>query len=172
MAGAGLATYTASLLSATSTPLWAAAPRTLALRFASSSIATGASALSLLEHSGRRRRKLDALALAALSAELAATMATHGIYERRGVAAAMDSEWGRVERIGATQLGNALPLGLQALSLAFGRGRPGTVSDAASLLALAGSLLFRVSIMGVGDVSASHPEISFRFSQPENLPRT
>ncbi len=171
LAGAGLATYTASLLSATSTPLWAAAPRTLALRFAASSIAAGASALSLLEHSGHRRRKLDTLALAALSAELAATMATHGIYERRGVAAAMDSEWGRVEKVGATQLGNALPLGLQALSLAFGRGRPGTVSDVASLLALAGSLLFRVSIMGVGDVSASHPEISFRFSQPENLPK-
>ena len=48
-AGAGLATYTASLLSATSTPLWAAAPQALAVRFGSSSIAAGAAALSLGE---------------------------------------------------------------------------------------------------------------------------
>ena len=61
VAGAGLGTYTAALLSATSTPLLAAAPRLMAARFASSSVMAGASALSLGEGSARRRRRLDAL---------------------------------------------------------------------------------------------------------------
>ena len=73
-------------------------------------------------------------------------------------------------RVGATRLGTALPLGLQAASLMLSGERPGTVSDIACLAALAGSLLFRVSFMGAGDDSASRPEVSFRFSQPENLP--
>ena len=60
-ASAGLGTYTAALLSATSKPLWAAAPRLMAARFGSSSIMAGAAALSLMEGSGRRRRSLDAL---------------------------------------------------------------------------------------------------------------
>ena len=169
-AGAGLASYTSSLLSATSTPLWAAAPRTQAMRFAASSMATGAAALSLLEGSGRRRRRLDALALAALSVDLAASGASHKIYQRRGVAEALDGQWGRVERIAGIRLGVALPLGLQAASLALRRARPGTMSDVACLAALAGSLLFRVSFMGAGDDSASRPEVSMRFAQPENLP--
>ncbi len=171
IAGAGLATYTASLLAATSTPLWAAAPRSLAARFASSSIVTASAALSLLERSGRRRRKLDMLLLAALSAELAAAGVSDKRYHATGVDEALDGRWGRVERIGGTQLGAVLPLGIKAFSLLLGNGRPGVLSNFASLAALAGSVLFRVSIMGAGDESARRPEISFRFSQPENLPK-
>ena len=169
LAGAGLGTYTAALLSSTSTPLWAAAPRLLAARFASSSVMAGAAALSLGEGSGRRRRSLDTLALAALAAELAGTLSSHKVYEKRGVDAAFEGRWGQVERIGATGLGTLLPLGLQALSLVTSRGRPGTVSDVACLAAIAGSLLLRVSVMEAGNVSALRPDISFRFSQPENL---
>ena len=169
IAGAGLTTYTSALLSATSTPLWAAAPKALAARFSSSAIAAGAAALSLLETSASRRRKLDTIALAALSTELAAGSACHRIYQRKGVAAALQTDWGRVEENAVTRLGTAMPIGLHALSLAVGRGRPGGVSDFASLAILAGSLLLRVSIMEAGDESASRPDISFRFSQPENL---
>jgi protein NrfD len=170
ISGAGLGTYTAALLSATSTPLWAAAPRWMAARFGSSSIVAGASALSLLEGSGRRRRSLDALVLAALSTELAATIGSHRTYVRRGVEGALEGHWGQVEKIAATGLGAVMPAVLQSLSLAVGRGRPGTMSDAACLAAIAGSLLLRVSMMEAGNVSASRPDISFRFSQPENLP--
>ncbi len=172
IAGAGLGTYTAALLSATSTPLWAAAPRAMAARFGSSSVAAGAAALSLLEGSGRRRRSLDALTLAALSAELAATVASHKTYVQRGVDGALEGHWGQVEKVGATGLGAVLPAVLQSVSLVLGKGRPGTMSDLACLASIAGSLLTRVSMMEAGDVSASRPEISFRFSQPENLPRT
>ena len=169
ISGAGLGTYTAALLAATSTPLWAAAPRAMAARFGASSVVAGAASLSLLEGSGRRRRSLDALTLAALSAELAATIASHQTYVRRGVSGALDGRWGQVEKLAATGLGAMLPAVLQSLSLAVGRGRPGTMSDAACLAAIAGSLLLRVSMMEAGDVSASRPDISFRFSQPENL---
>ena len=170
VAGAGLATYTASLLSATSTPLWAAAPQSLAVRFGSSSVAAGAAALSLGERSGETRRTLDAIGLAALAVELAATAVAHRTYRRAGVEEALQGGWGQVEKIGATTLGAVLPLGLQAASLALARRRPGTLSDVAGLATLVGSLLLRVSIMAAGDKSASNPGISFRFSQPENLP--
>jgi hypothetical protein len=43
-----MTSYTAALLSATATPLWAAVPKLLAIRFASSAIATGAAAASLV----------------------------------------------------------------------------------------------------------------------------
>ena len=170
ISGAGLGTYTAALLSATSTPLWAAAPKQMAVRFASSSVMAGAAALSLLERSASRRRKLDTLALAALSADLAATITSHATYTKRGVGAALESEWGRVESVGVTTLGTALPAALQAMSLVTGRGRPGLISDMASLLTIAGSMMLRVSMMEAGNVSANRPDISFRFSQPENLP--
>jgi formate-dependent nitrite reductase membrane component NrfD len=170
IAGAGLATYTAGLLSATSTPLWAAAPQSLAVRFGASSVAAAGAALSLAERSARTRRALDAITVAALATELAATEASHRSYRQAGVADALDGAWGQVEKIGATGLGAMLPLGLLVASLALGR-RAGRLSQAASLATLAGSALLRVSIMGAGDDSARRPEISFRFSQPDNLPR-
>jgi formate-dependent nitrite reductase membrane component NrfD len=170
VAGAGLSTYTASLLSATSTPLWAAAPRSLAVRFGASSVAAGAASLSLGERSGATRRALDAVTVAALAAELAATLASHEMYRRKGVAEALDGGWGHVEKVGVTGWGTALPLGLQLASFVLARRKPGVLSDVASVAVLAGSLLLRVSMLSVGDRSAERPGISFRFSQPENLP--
>jgi formate-dependent nitrite reductase membrane component NrfD len=105
---------------------------------------------------------LDAITVAALAAELAATLASHESYQRKGVA--------QVEKIGVTALGTVLPLGLQLASLTMARRKPGVVSSVASIAVLAGSLLLRVSIMSAGDQSAERPEISFRFSRPENLP--
>ncbi len=165
--GMGLSTYTAALLSATSTPLWAAAPRALAARFGSSAVATGAAALSLLERRGRRRRRLDAVMLAALGVELVAARAGHAAYRRAGIAAALDGGWGTVERVGATDLGTVLPLGVGAACLLAGRRMPAV----ALLAALGGGLLLRVSVMGAGDTSAERPEISMRFAQPDNLDR-
>jgi protein NrfD len=180
IAGAGLSTYTASLLSATSTPLWAAAPREMAVRFGSSSVAAGASALSLGEPPGSLRRSLDTLTVAALAAELAAAVGSHRTYRRKGVAEALDGPWGQVEDWGATKLGVVAPLVLHGLSMLLSPRRPSsrgsasrsaaTLSGLASLGVLAGSLLLRVSIMGAGDESARRPEISFRFAQPGNLP--
>ena len=175
VAGAGMSTYTAALLSSTSTPLWAAAPRALAVRFGSSSVASGAAALSLGEKPGRSRRALDTVALAALATELAAATASHRTYRRKHVAAALNGGWGQAERLGATGAGTLLPLGLHAASLLLGRRRSPALSgpplsNIASLAVLAGSALLRVSIMAAGDESARRPEISLRYAQPDNLP--
>ncbi|HEX3996173.1 MAG TPA: NrfD/PsrC family molybdoenzyme membrane anchor subunit [Acetobacteraceae bacterium] len=176
IAGTGLATYTASLLSATSTPLWAAAPQVLAVRFGSSSVAAGASALSMGEPSPRLRRKLDSLTVAALATELAAIMGSQQTYECKGVADALDGSWGQVEKWGATRLGVIAPLAIHGLSLlmsrrrdanALGRPLPVALSVAASLATLAGSLTLRVSILGAGNESAMRPDISFRFSESQ-----
>jgi hypothetical protein len=125
----------------------------MAVRLGSSSVASGAAALALGERAPRNRRALDAIAAAALTAELAATIASHRTYERTGVAGALTGTWGDVEKLGATGVGVLLPLGLLALR----RGHAG-------LAVLAGSLLLRVSIMAAGDTSAADPNISFRFS--------
>ena len=170
VAGAGLSTYTAALLSATSTPLWAAAPQALAVRFGSSSVATGAAALSLGERDPATRETLDAIMFTALAVELAAAGAAHDAYRQKGVSEALASGWGTVEALGATGIGNALPLGLLAVSALASRGGRGRLSTLAAVAALAGGLLLRVSIMAAGDRSASDPTISMRFAQPENLP--
>jgi formate-dependent nitrite reductase membrane component NrfD len=174
VAGAGLSTYTASLLSATSTPLWAAAPRGLAVRFGSSSVAVGASALSLGERPGPLRRKLDAVTLAALVTELAAATASLRTYREKGVADALDGSPGKAEDWGANKLGVMVPLALHVASLALPRRQAprssGSLSGLASLAVLASSLMLRISVMAAGDESAIRPDISFRFSQPGNLP--
>ena len=166
----GLSTYTASLLAATSTPLWAAAPQSLAVRFGASSMATAASALALGEAAGSARSKLDAINGIALATEAAATAMSHAAYRQKGVEGALDSPSGQIESLGATKLGMLLPLGLLAVSALAGRSRRGGLSDVAALAALAGSAMLRVSIMGAGDVSAERPDVSFRFSRPKNLP--
>ena len=170
--GAGIATYTASLLSATSTPLWAAAPRATAVRFGASSVAAGAAALSLGE--GRRSRlgrDLDKVAVAALALELAATLSADEQNRRKGVAGAMETLPGMIEEVGAGGLGMALPLGLHAVSLLLLPRRSRALSGLASLATLAGSAVLRVAILAAGDESARRPEISLRFAQPANLPR-
>jgi formate-dependent nitrite reductase membrane component NrfD len=170
LTGLGLSTYTASLLSATSTPLWAAAPRSLAMRFGASSMASAATALSVTEPDPGRRRALEGTAAAALAVELAGAAISHATYQRTGVAGALKSRAGRVEHLGATLLGTALPLGVFAASLLTRRGLPRPVTALAAAATLAGAAALRVSIMAAGDRSAEDPNVSFRFSQPENLP--
>lgn len=164
-AGAGLGTYTASLLSATSTPLWAAAPKALAIRFAASSVATAAAALSLFSDRADVRRDMDAICLGALAVKLTATLAADETYARTGVDRALDSPDGRMETLGGTDLGTVLPIGLLGAAIMTG-GRFRAVSCASAVAVLTGSLLMRVGMIGAGQVSASRPDISLRFTQP------
>lgn len=168
--GAGLSVYTAALLSASSTPAWAAAPKALAVRFGASSVAAGASALLLGEPDPEVRRALEALAAGALAVELAAGAVHDRDLHDKGVGEALKTPWGRAEKLLATGLGAALPLALFGVSLARGRRGGSGMSDAAAALAIAGSAALKIATLGVGYESASRPEISFRFSRPENLP--
>ncbi len=165
--GAGMGSYTAGLLSATSTPLWAAAPRATALRFASSSIASAAAALSLGLGRSRLGRQLDELTLAALALELAGTISADESYRRTGVAAAMETLPGLIEETGATGVGTVFPLALHLLSLGVARRRSPILSALASCAVLLGSATFRIAFLAAGDELARRPEISFRFVQPE-----
>lgn len=171
-AGAGLSVYTAPLLSATSTPVWAAAPRALAVRFGASSVASAAAALALGEDDPSVRRPLQLLAMGALSLEAAAAAAQAQAYEETHVAEGTKDAWGRAEKLLATGLGVAAPLALFAAALALGPRRGRALGQAASLATLAGSALLRISTLGMGDESAVRPEVSMRFAQPDNLPRT
>ena len=170
VAGAGLSTYTATLLSATSTPYWAAAPRMLAVRFAASSTASGAAALALLEPDRAVRRRLEAVSALALAVEFGASQVAERTYEHAGVAEALKTPEGRIERIGVTGLGIVLPLGLQLAGLFTDRRTTRQLGAVASAGALLGSCLLRISTISIGIVSAKRPDISFRFSQAENLP--
>jgi len=174
LAGAGLSVYTASLLSATSTPYWAASPRALAVRFAASSTAAGAAALLLGERDADTRRTLQLVAVGALAVEAGAALAQSATAEDKGVEQAAKGRWGKTEKLVATGLGVIAPLAVFGIALALGRRRNGAgsaLTDAAALATLAGSAMLRVSTLGVGDESALRPEVSMRFAQPRNLPK-
>jgi formate-dependent nitrite reductase membrane component NrfD len=167
-AGAGLSVYTAALLSATSTPAWAAAPRELAVRFGASSVASGAAALALGETNPDARRTLELIAAGALGVEAVAAVAQTRAYQDKGVEEGTKDPWGRIEKIVATGVGIAVPLALFGASLALGR-RGRSIGQAAAVATLAGSAVFRIATLGMGDESALRPEVSMRFAQPENL---
>jgi formate-dependent nitrite reductase membrane component NrfD len=160
LAGGVLATYTASLFSATSAPLWAAGSKGLAVRFAAASIASAASALHLGETGGRRRRDLESLAVAGLAVELAAILASDHVQRQAGVRDTPSRDIA----------GAAVPLNLFLASWMLPR-RARRVSQVAALAALAGSLAMRIGVMREGEESAKRPDVSMRFAQPNNLPR-
>ena len=170
--GAGLSVYTASLLAATSTPYWAAAPRSLAVRFGASSLVSGSASLVIGERDETTRDALNLILGGALAIELAATIAHHHEVKKKGVGEVLKSRWGRIERFGVEGLGILLPMGLHAAShLVADRKASAALSDLAAIFALAGSATLRVAALAVGEESARRPDVSFRFSQPENLPK-
>lgn len=173
LTGAGMGSYTGALLSATSTPLWAAAPRLLTARFACSAMATAAAALSLGEQFGGDRRNsaaLDRLALAATLADTVLAFAADKKYAACGVA---DSLQGKnavaFEHKLSKSLEHMLPLvcyGMNALLPKQSR----AVSVAGALGVLAGGLLMRSTIFHAGNRSASRAQDYLGFTQPAQQP--
>ena len=160
-AGGFIGTYTAPLLSATSTPHWAAAPKSLAVRYASSAVAAAAAALRLGEQDNRRRRDLDSIAVAALAVELAATLASDDAQRQAGIDEAPH---------GQTTLRTTAPLVLLLTSLLLpaASAAPCPLWDHWHCLAIA--LAMRIRVLQRGDQSARQPHRSLRFAQPDNLP--
>ena len=174
IAGMGLSVYTASLLSATSTPAWAAAPRALAVRFGASAVAAACAALRLFERDRRAQAALEAVGAAALGVELAAGVVQERRFATVGVEQATHTPAGRTEKLAATGLGVLAPLALLSAAWLCRAREEDEAAEALVKLAaactLAGGFALRWSVMSVGDESASRPEISFRFAQPANLP--
>ena len=193
--GAGMSTYTAALLAATSTPLWSAAPRLLGVRFAGSAVATAAAALSLsarIDGAPESADTLDTVAAAATAVDLVASVAADREYEAEGVDGALrETKWGAMHTVGALATGAVLPLACYALAKGQAaatppsgrnrerdesrrrrpsRGGNGSSSAALSVLAslavLAGGLMTRHSTLSAGNVSAKRPRDYFRQAQP------
>jgi formate-dependent nitrite reductase membrane component NrfD len=167
-AGAGMSVYTAALLAATSTPLWAAAPRLLAVRFGCSAMATGAAALSLtgrlVGESEAEMHPLDGITAVALAGEGVAAWAAGRRYDEAGVSETLrQGEWAMQEKVGVVLFGTAVPLALLGLQQAR-RHRTRLLPVVASVAVLAGGLLMRRVIMEAGNRSAERPEDYFRLT--------
>lgn len=173
IAGAGMTTYTAALLAATSTPIWAAVPRALAIQFAASSLGAGSAALQLAGRADGDEKSapaLQALSAVAAATELVGAIAAARTYRDVGIAASTTSRqpWGALHQFAAIGVGAALPLAAYAGKLARGRPRP-RLMLAAALAVLAGSFALRLSVIGAGNDSALHPRQSLRFARRENV---
>lgn len=171
--GAGAATYTAAVLSATSTPLWAATPGCLGAKFAASSIAAAAAALSIGERLGGRHetsRRLDDVAALATAAHVCVSVATHMRRRTTGVGEEMaGSREMRALNIADFVVAGALPLAAYGLNR-FTEARSPGLSIAGSMAVLAGGALVRHLTMKAGMESARRPRAQFAFAQPRNLP--
>ena len=126
-AGGGMNVYTASLQSATSTPLWAASPamaRGTLRRFLARLRRGGVLLGERVWGNRRTARRLDAIAPTALVVELGATLATARDYKRKGVADVLDSgAIGFAEAVGVVGLGTLLPIALYGAVLLQRRAR-------------------------------------------------
>lgn len=165
LAGWFMTTYTAALLAATSTPLWAAAPRWLAVRFASSAMATAAAALCIIALALRAplSSALASIALAALGIELTASIITLALYRAKGVLGPLRRlPWGAVHLLGVQIFGNAIPI---ALFILGDSGAGSVLFLVASACVLAGGLLMRGTLFLAGNESARLPQDYFRFAE-------
>lgn len=166
--GAGMSTYTAALISSTSTPLWASAPRLIGARFACSSVATAAAALSLgetLRGADHNSDKLDQLAAAATLADAALSLAADREYEKEGVAGSLrDERTIAAEHRLSKVLEHALPLACYGLKRVLPQ-HARTFSMVAAFGVLAGGMLMRSSLFHAGNQSAKRPQDAFAFTQ-------
>jgi protein NrfD len=173
LAGAGMATYTAALLSATSTPSWAAAPRALAVQFAGSAIAAAAAALQLCGGGPAEKaasQSLEALAAAAAATEFAGAIVAQQRYREHGLAetTAAGGSWGTLYPWAAVALGAALPLALYAAGRRGGQRRSRLILASAAA-SLAGSFALRLAVIAAGNASARRPQQSLRFARRGNI---
>ncbi len=171
-AGVGtlLATYTGTLIAATSTPLWATAPRHLPALFGTSGMVTATALLGLILEGARApassRKRLERLSLLASIVELALLFGLERRWRDCGVAAVLDEpRYAVAYRGGAVGLGVMAPLALHAWHLARGE-RTARAATLAHLATLAGGYLQRTLLILAGNESARRPRLYFNLTQP------
>lgn len=170
LAGGVLATYTGTLLSATSTPVWAAAYRLLPPLFGLSGTVTATAALSLVLERVRAptasRRRLARLALLASLGELLLTLRLEALWRREQLEAPLvEPPLAAPYRFGVLGLGILVPLGVHLLQVLTGR-ELRAASAAASMAALLGGYTQRAVLLLAGKRSADRPTDYFRLAQP------
>lgn len=161
-----MTSYTAAFLAATSTPLWASAPRSLSVRFAASAFATGAAALCLIALALDEgvSQPLSYVAIAALAIDLLASIAAELIYGRAGLTGLLrEHPWGLLHLAGVQVAGLALPIALFVFGNLSNNGY-GLYLLIGSLCTLAGGILMRGTVLLAGNRSAERPIDYFRFA--------
>lgn len=169
-AGSVVATYTGTLLGATSTPLWASVSRWLPALFGISAAATSSAAISLLAPApgapAHTSRPLEKLALLAAGAELVVTSGIEREWKRKELTGVLQQQpIATAYRAGYKGLAIAAPLIVHGLSALMNK-RSRRWSIAASAAALAGGYLLRSVLLKAGRESAKNPRDYFRFTQP------
>jgi formate-dependent nitrite reductase membrane component NrfD len=164
--GAAMSAYTGALLGATSTPLWAAAPRLIPALFGSSAMASAATALSLVS-SPEESAALDRITLLASASELSLMwglrrqLRVEGIETKPAVAPLLLSAAAPWLRKAAPAITGSSPP-RQAAAPQPARGRL-----VGAIAVLAGAFLLRHAILRVGNRSAQRPRDYFRLAQPQ-----
>lgn len=167
MVGMAMSTYTGALLSATSTPLWAAAPRRIAALFGASAMASGAAALTIAEQ-GRGApdtgRPLGRIALVASALELFLLLSLRRRFREQGVDGALnETGWGLAYDFGVMALGAGVPM-LHHVESVIEPERAPRRALTISLAVLAGGFLMRHVLLRAGNTSAKRPKDYFRLT--------
>lgn len=171
--GAGMAVYTASLLSATSTPTWSATPRLLAGRFAASAFATGAAALSIgeiLRGHPRNAASLQRAAALAAAVEYGLERTAERRLRAQGLDSVMHEPQIATRRRAAQLAGVFVPLACVLANELAPRRSPALALTAAVGI-LAGGALMRSAVFAAGNRSAERPEDAFALASAP-LPRS
>ena len=167
--GAVLATYTGTLLGATSTPIWGGASQFLPALFGASAVVTSTAALSCAAelsgadpNVGRALRRLSVIGAAA---EWLIDSAMETRLKRAELDAPLNEKpIAAFHRIGYKGLGMVAPLIVNGLMLLAGR-RSRRLSLAAAAATLVGGYIMRSVILTAGRSSAQRPRDYFRYTE-------
>ena len=173
ISGALMATYTGSLLSATSTPLWAAGYRFLPALFGVSGTATAIAALCLVLRNvpgaEPSMRRLERLALLTSVIELLLSRRLDAALQRERVDAPLtEPPLDMPYKIGALGCGVVAPLAVHLLQVVFRRELT-AASTLASCAALAGGYTQRAVFVLAGRRSAERPTDYFGLAQRDRV---
>jgi formate-dependent nitrite reductase membrane component NrfD len=161
-AGAVMSVYTGVLVSATSVPAWAAAPRVLPPLFGTSAMASALAAVTLATASDERAsRALTRLGTGTAAVELALSLALRRALVRRHVGHDLLHGWlAWLHDIASVGTGVVAPLALHGMVLLTGR-RSRLASVAAATAALVGGFMLRLTLVLGGRRSAERPREYF-----------
>lgn len=167
--GALLATYTGSLLAATSTPLWASAYRWLPAVFGLSGTSTAIATLTLLlnriDDASPGIRRLERLALLTGVLELVLSARLDAHWKREHLATPLEEPpIALAYRGGAWGMGILAPLCVHLIQI-LARREMRRASICASVMALVGGYSQRAALILAGKRSAERPREYFQVSQ-------
>jgi protein NrfD len=169
-AGAVMSIYTGSLLSATSTPLWAVGYRHLPPLFGATAFSTAAAVLTLALRPGRGSsaaiRRLDWVGVIGGLAQLVVSRSLDHRWQASGLSVVPERPGAKLAyEAGVQGLGMGLPLLIQLATLLSGRELP-RLTILAAVATLLGGFAERSVIVFGGNRSAEQPRRYFDLAQP------